>query len=179
VNILIIVANPKEQSLSFSIAKHYKEIAKNRGDNVEIIDLYRQKHQQPFFTNEALPTPQKEYFQSKISWADELVFVFPYWWGSMPAILKNFIDWNFSSEFAFEYVNSRPKGLLTGKSVKIFTTTGAPYFWYYLTGAHRRLRGMFKAQIVEFCGMKLEACHIFGGVDTSLKDIDKIVEKIR
>jgi len=78
----------------------------------------------------------------------------------------------------FEYVNSRPKGLLKNKTVKIFTTTGAPYFIYMLTGAHRRLKNMLKEQIVEFCGMKLEKFNIFGEVDKNSKNTEKILDKI-
>ena len=97
----------------------------------------------------------------------------------MPAILKNFIDWNLSMGFAAEFVDGRPKGLLTNKIVKIFTTTGTPYFLYMLTGANARLRNMFKKQIIEFCGMKLEEFNVFGGIDTKLKDINKILDKIK
>ncbi len=181
-NILIIVANPKKDSFSFAMANKYKKLSLKQNHQIEMIDLYREEHQQPFFTygnaNELQTTKEMKYFQEKISKADELVFVFPYWWGSMPAILKNFIDWNFSRGFAFEYIDSRPKGLLQNKSVKIFTTSGAPYFIYMLTGANRRLKSMFKEQIVEFCGMKLESFNIFGGVDTNSKNTEKILEKI-
>ena len=182
-NILIIVAHPKEDSFSFAMANTYKESAVNRGDKVELIDLYRSEYQQGFFTyddaNDVSENEAMKYYQSKISDADEIVFVFPYWWGSFPAILKNFFDWNLSKGFAFEYVNSRPIGLLQGKSVKVFTTTGAPKFIYTLTGANRRLKNMIKEQIVAFCGIKLESCYIFGGVDTSAKNTDKILESIR
>lgn len=182
-NILIIIANPKEESLSFSIAKRYKELAEEKGHKVEMLDLYRDENQQAFFTyenaNEPQSTKEMQYYQAKITNADEMVFVFPYWWGSMPAILKNFFDWNFSMGFAAEYVNSRPKGMLNDKTVKIFTTTGAPYFIYMLSGANRRLKNMFKEQIVEFCGMKLTECNIFGGVDTSEANALKILGKIR
>ena len=182
-NILMIVANPKEDSFSFAMANKYKELATAKGYNVELIDLYRSKYQQEFFTyesaNELKNTPEKEYFQKKITEADELVFIFPYWWGSMPAILKNFLDWNFSRGFAFEYVNSRPKGLLTNKSVTIFTTTGAPSFFYKITGANSRLKKMFQKQIIEFCGMKLKSCNIYGGVDKSSTKTADILDKIR
>ena len=97
----------------------------------------------------------------------------------MPAILKNFLDWNLSNGFAFTYENGRPKGLLRGKNVKIFTTTGAPKFIYTITGANRRFRLMFKEQIVEFCGMKLEQCNIYGGVDTSGKNVEKILTDVK
>jgi NAD(P)H dehydrogenase (quinone) len=120
-----------------------------------------------------------KYYQDKMTKADEIVFVFPYWWGSFPAILKNFFDWNLSKDFAFKYVNSRPKGLLTDKTVKVFTTTGAPKFIYTITGANRRLKNMMKEQIIQFCGMKMDGFHIYGGVDTSGKNIEKILAEIK
>jgi NAD(P)H dehydrogenase (quinone) len=181
-NILIIVAHPKKESFSFAMADTYKKSAQQHGHTVELLDLYRCDHPQPFVTyddaNHIETTKAVEFFQAKISWANEIVFVFPYWWGSMPAILKNFIDSNLLRGFAFQYVNSRPQGMLQGKSVRILTTTGAPSFIYMLTGANRRLRGMWQKQIVEFCGMKLAGCHIYGGVDTSGKNTEKILEKI-
>jgi len=181
-NILIIVAHPKENSFSFAMANTYKEVCIKKGYSVEVLDLYKDKNQQGFFTYEDASnfeaTPEMIYYQDKILKADELVFVFPYWWGSFPAILKNFIDWNFSKGFAFTYVNSRPKGLLKNKSVKVFTTTGAPKFIYTLTGANRRLKNTIKSQIVEFCDMKLAGFYSFGGVDTNKSNTQKILEKI-
>jgi len=182
-NILIIVANPKLNSFSFAMADTYMKIAQDRGDKVEILDLYRDEHQQGFFTyenaNNLKANEAVTYYQDKITKADEIVFVFPYWWGGFPAIMKNFVDWNFSRGFAFKYVNSRPVGLLTNKSVRIFTTTGAPKFVYTLTGANRRLKYTIKEQIVDFCDMKLNGCHIFGGVDTSAKKTEQILESIK
>lgn len=183
-NILIIVANPKEKSLSFAIANRYKELSIKKGETVEILDLYKNEYQQPFFTYDDDPyaievTKEMKYYQSKISKADEIILVFPYWWGCMPAILKNFFDWNLSMGFAAEFVNGRPKGLLINKKVKIFTTTGTPYFLYMLTGTNARLKNMFKKQIIEFCGMKLQEFNVFGGIDTKIKDINKILDKIK
>jgi putative NADPH-quinone reductase len=182
-NILIIVAHPRENSFSFAMANTYKENVEAKGNSVEMLDLYRDSHQQPFFTfndaNMLSTDTSMHYYQEKMTWADEIVFVFPYWWGSFPAILKNFFDWNLAKDFAFHYVNSRPVGLLKGKSVKIFTTTGAPKFIYTITGANRRLKNMIKEQIVSFCGMKLDGCYIYGGIDTSAKNTDKILNTIK
>lgn len=183
-NVLIIVANPKQESLSFAIAQSYGEVARRRGDAVEFVDLYRDEHRQPFFTYEddpyeREPTPAMRHYQKMIAAADEIVFVFPYWWGSMPAILKNFFDWNFSMGFAAVFEKGRPVGLLTDKRVKVFTTTGTPKFWYGLTGANRRLKGMLKQQIFGFCGMKVDAVNIYGGIDTNAKNIDRILKSIR
>jgi len=181
--ILIIVANPKKDSFSFAMANRYKKLALKQNHKVEIIDLYREEHQQGFFAYESANgvkiTKEMAYFHEKIGQAQELVFIFPYWWGSMPAIMKNFIDWNFSRGFAFEYVNSRPKGLLTDKKVRIYTTTGAPTFFYKITGARSRLKKMLEKQIINFCGMKMSSFQMFGGVDTSSKNTAKILQKIK
>ncbi len=180
---LIIVAHPKKESFSFAMAETYKITSEEKGNTVEILDLYRESHQQFFFTYEninALQTDEAmKYYQDKITQANELVFVFPCWWGSFPAILKNFFDWNLSKDFAFKYVNSKPKGLLSGKTVKIFTTTGAPESIHTLSSANKRLKYMVKEQIVDFCAMKLDGFHIFGGVDTSAKNTDEILESIK
>jgi NAD(P)H dehydrogenase (quinone) len=181
---LIIVAHPKKSSLSFAIAEKYKKIVEQKGYKAQILDLYTDENQQPFFTYENDPYDQKRtkemlYYQNMISNADELVFIFPYWWGTFPAILKNFFDWNFSMGFAAKFENGRPKGLLTNKIVKVFTTTGTPKWLYCLTGANRRLKNMFKEQIISFCGMKLEEFNIFGGIDTNSKNTKKILEKIK
>ncbi len=181
--VLIIVAHPKKESLTMSMASQFIEESKKIGNRVEMIDLYRCEYQQPFFTfekaNHVEVTKEMAFFHDKIKTADEIAFFFPYWWGSMPAILKNFLDWNLSNGFAFTYENGRPKGLLSGKNVKIFTTTGTPKFIYTITGANRRFRLMFKEQIVEFCGMKLEQCNIYGGVDTSGNNVEKILADVK
>jgi NAD(P)H dehydrogenase (quinone) len=128
--ILLIVAHPKPESLSFAIAKKYSELSTQQGHHVTLLDLYRSEPLQPFFTFDDASTRETteamRYYQAQIQAADELVFIFPYWWGSTPAILKNYLDWNLSRGFAFAYENGRPKGLLTGKTVKLYTTTGAP-----------------------------------------------------
>ena len=183
-NTLIIVANPKKESLSFAIAKRYKELSLKNNDKVEVLDLYSDDNQQPFFSYNDDPykieiTKEMKYYQDKISKADSIVLVFPYWWGSMPAILKNFFDWNLSMGFAAKFVDGRPIGLLTNKNVKIYTTTGTPSILYMLTGANRRLKNMLKKQIIEFCGMKLDEFNVFGGIDTNLKDVNKLLKKIK
>jgi putative NADPH-quinone reductase len=183
-NVLIIVANPKEDSLSFAIANKYKELNEKANNNVELLDLYRDENRQNFFTYTDDPyaikeTNEMKYYQKMITDADEIAIVFPYWWGSMPAILKNFFDWNLSSGYAFTYKDGKIQGLLKDKDVKVFVTTGAPKFYYILTGANRRLKNMFKEQIINFCGMNLKEFNIFGGIDSGFKGADKIFEKIK
>jgi NAD(P)H dehydrogenase (quinone) len=181
--ILVVLAHPSEQSLNASIAKVIKEEYERKGHEVHLLDLYHDKHRQDFLTFDnpyAIDRGESvQHYQGLVTWADHMVFVFPYWWGSEPAILHNWIDSNFLSDFAFHYVDKRPKGLLQGKTVSIFTTSGTPGFIYCLTGGYRWLKRRWKKGIVEFCGMKLEGFHTFGWIDTSKGKAEKVLEKVK
>ena len=70
--------------------------------------------------------------QASITWAQHLVWVYPIWWGGLPALLKGFLDRIFLPGFAFKY---RPNSalwdrLLTGRSAELLVTMDSPP-WYY------------------------------------------------
>ncbi|MEX2592309.1 MAG: NAD(P)H-dependent oxidoreductase [Anditalea sp.] len=92
--------------------------------------------------------------QELILWADHLVFVYPTWWGTMPALLKGFLDRVFSPGFAFEEVeeNQTWEKLLKGRSAQLITTMDTPlwvYRWIYKTPGHN---AMGQATL-QFCGI--------------------------
>jgi putative NADPH-quinone reductase len=70
-------------------------------------------------------------------------------------------------------------GLLKGKSVKVISTSGAPTFFYCINGIRRANKKIWKQTIIEFCGMKFEGYHLFGGVDTSGKNVEKIFTSVK
>lgn len=87
-------------------------------------------------------------------WAEHWVFLFPLWHGTMPALLKGFLEHIFRPGFAMEYAkDSFPKRLLTGRSARIVVTMGMPvllYRWYF--GAYG-LRS-FERSMLSFAGIK-------------------------
>jgi NAD(P)H dehydrogenase (quinone) len=100
---LIITAAPNKSSFTHKIALKLKE----KYINSEIINLYDNKYKLDFleFENKRA-MPEKEtikLIQEKIKSFEEIIFVFPVWWGGMPAIMKNMFDSVFISGFAFEY----------------------------------------------------------------------------
>ncbi|MGH8640328.1 MAG: NAD(P)H-dependent oxidoreductase [Burkholderiales bacterium] len=77
--------------------------------------------------------------QDAIRWANHLVILYPLWLGSMPALLKGFLEQVMRPGFAFSKVEAgKPwKRLLKGRSARIVVTMGMPalaYRWYF--GAH-------------------------------------------
>src|SRR5690606_40356054 len=63
--------------------------------------------------------------QEAILWADHIIFVYPTWWWSMPAILKGYFDRVFVPGFAFSVSEKGIEGLLKGKKAWIIQTTGS------------------------------------------------------
>ena len=181
-NILIITAHPTSRNVTKGMAEIYKTEKEVQGHTVKLVDLYKDK-QLPYLTFEDAyardDTPEKLYYQEQIKWAEEIVIIYPFWWGSMPAILKNWLDSVLTSGFSFQYgSNGRPEGLLQGRSVRIITTCGAPKFLYVLNGINRANVNIWKKSIVTFCGMNFDGFHLFGGVDTHGKNVAKIFESV-
>ncbi len=103
-NILIINGHPDSESYNFALAQAYKTGAVSGGAVVEEIIL-RDLQFNPIlnygYRKRTTQEPDLEAAWKKIVWADHLVFVYPVWWGSTPALLKGFIDRVFLPGFAF------------------------------------------------------------------------------
>ena len=182
-NILIITAHPTSKNLTKGMADIYKNEKEAQGSTVKLVDLYKDK-QLPYLTfenaNDVGKLDEVLYYQEQIKWAEEIVVIYPFWWGSMPAILKNWLDQVLTSGFSFTYGdNGRPMGLLQGRSVRVMTTCGAPKFLYMLNGIKRANDNIWKKSIIKFCGMEYDGFHLFGGVDTSGKNTKNIFAAVK
>lgn len=176
---LIVTANPSVKAFTHKIAEKLEEVSKAAGQETEILDLYRTELRQDFLAFEdskemGRDETTKE-IQKKIRWADEIVFVFPIWWGDAPAIMKNFIDCNFGAGFAFQYVNGKPVGLLKGKAARVIATSGAPSFFYKVL-LHIQL--LWSLNRIGFCGIEQKSFTVFGGMDSSDSDKSRYLETV-
>lgn len=155
--ILIINGHPDPQSYCKALSESYAEGVRKSDGTVEMIDLseiefnpnlrygYRQR-------TELEPDLLKA--QELIRWADHLVFVYPTWWGTMPAVLKGFIDRIFLPGFAMRYRDNSPlwDKLLKGKSAHLIVTSDTPRLYntlVYRQAGHR----IMKSNILQFSGV--------------------------
>jgi len=97
--------------------------------------------------------------------ADHIVFVFPLWLGTMPALLKGFLEQVMRPDLAFaDGDGGFPKKLLTGKSARLVVTMGMRAFFYrWYFGAHA-LKGM-ERNILNFVGIKPVRETLLGNVE--------------
>ena len=76
------------------------------------------------FTGGVMP-PDVVREQQRVEWTDAIVFVFPIWWWSIPAILKGWFDRVFSFGWAWIDPNDQSKSPLRPRQVMALATAGA------------------------------------------------------
>lgn len=104
--------------------------------------------------------------QDCIEWADHLVIIYPLWHGTMPALLKAFLEQVLRPGFAFDYDESRrfPKKRLRGKSARVIVTMGMPAFayrWFFFAHGVKAL----ERNILGFCGIGPIKVSLIGWVE--------------
>jgi len=156
--ILVILGQPQRQSFGAALAQAYAEGARASGAEVRELFLGDLKFDPAGAMNHSSPPALETDLvmaQEAIKWAEHLVFVYPIWWGTIPALLKGFIERVFLPGFAVNFRDNSPlwDKLLTGRSAHLIVTLNTPswvYRWVYGRPGHNTM----KKTILEFCGIK-------------------------
>ena len=170
-NILIINGHPDKESFCFALAESYKMGAYKTNTNVKLIHLIDLKFN-PILTYGYRKISELEpdlvQMQQDILCADHLVFVYPNWWSTVPALLKGLIDRIFVPGFAFKYKENSPfwDKLLKGKTARLIVTMDTPKWYYWLINKNSGHNAM-KIGILEFCGIKPVKITVFSGIKSS------------
>jgi len=169
--ILVILGHPANESFCSALADSYVEGAKAAGNEVQLLSLSNLSFDPVLHNGYATIQelePDLVAAQAAITWAQHIVFVYPIWWGAMPALLKGFIDRLFLPGFAFKYRKGSPfwDRLLSGRSAHLLVTMDTPpwYFrWVYRMPGHNQM----KRTILEFSGIKPVTVSSFGPIKYS------------
>lgn len=154
----IILAYPNKNSLTYAAYESVKKGLLESGNEIKTLDLYEENFNPVLFFDKNNKRrdmqflPETKAYRDAILWADRLVFVFPIWWSSMPAILKGFIDKVFATGFAYEFKGIMPVGLLKGKTAWVINTHDTPSLFASLF--QQDYGKVFKKQILGMCGIK-------------------------
>jgi NAD(P)H dehydrogenase (quinone) len=156
--ILLILGHPDPASYCAALAQSYAAAATAAGHELRRLDLHTLDfdpvlHAGYHGTQPLEPDLQRA--QDDIRWAEHLVWVYPVWWGGLPALLKGFLDRVLQPGFGFRYRrhSSLWDRLLSGRSARLITTLDTPgwYFrWVWGAPAHRQMRHT----VLGFCGIR-------------------------
>lgn len=169
--VLVINGHPDSESFCAALAAAYATGARSAGAEVvslRIADLSFNPSLEHGYRKRTELEPCLLDAWEEIKRADHLVWVFPTWWGGLPALLKGFIDRVFLPGFAFKYHGDDllPEQLLKGKSARLITTMDAPGWYYRLVyrslGTHQ-----LKRAILNFCGVAPVRTTLFASVKDS------------
>lgn len=182
--ILLILGHPRTDSLCGALADAYADAAQASGAVLRRLTLAGMRFDPVLhvgYRGEQPLEPDLLAAREAIHWAEHLVFVYPTWWGGLPALLKGFVDRVFLPGFAFRYRKDSPwwDRLLAGRSARLLVTMDTPpwyYRWIYRMPGHHQMR----RTILEFCGIKPVRISSFGSVKgSSAAQRDKWIEAAR
>lgn len=183
--VLIISANPAEKSYNLGITDAIQSALQLSNVEVVVRDLYRidfdpiltQTELKASYQNQIDPTIAKE--QKYLNDADICIWVYPLWWGSMPAIMRGYIDRVFSYGFAYTNKDGESVGLLGGKRNFIIHTIGNTLDKYELNGMTAAVETITNEGIFKFCGSSVEKFfHIFSVYDLTDAKRNQIIDDI-
>lgn len=157
-NVLIVLAHPESKSFTGAMYQSAIETLTNAGHKVKVSDLYRMNFD-PVSDRRNFTTVKDSSFlkvqleevyalehdgfvkelsteQEKVEWCDLMIWQFPLWWFTTPAILKGWQDRVFSMDRFYKGGSLYENGLMKGKKALLSATTGTEFEAYRYGGFH-------------------------------------------
>ena len=155
--ILIINGHPEKESYSYALSQSYAEGAKTAGAEISYIhiaDLEFNPNLAHGYQKRTDLEPDLLQAIEKLKNADHIVWAFPMWWYSCPAIMKGFIDRVFLPGITFQPVEGKPlpDKLLKGKSARLIITADSPS-WFNTLFMGKPAINQLKRGTLQFCGV--------------------------
>ncbi|WP_057937467.1 NAD(P)H-dependent oxidoreductase [Algoriphagus resistens] len=183
---LLINGHPDKESFNYALSEAYKKGALKSGAEIKEInirDLNFNPNLQFGYRKRTELEPDLLEAQDKLKWADHLVWIYPVWWGSVPAMMKGFLDRVMLPGFAF---NKRENSLwwdkcFTGKTARIICTLDQPE-WYYRLVYRSPSHHAMKKVTLNYIGVKKVRITAIGPIRLSKEEFRakwlKKVEKL-
>lgn len=154
--IIIINAYPYEEPFSWELQKRYKTGALAAGHSVAEIflkDLRFDLNLSMGYRKLPELEPDLKMAQEEITKANHLVFIYPVWWGTYPALMKGFIDRVFLPGFAFKFLPGQEhEKYLQGKSARLLVNLDSS-LWVHKYNMSSPGETALKTATLEFCGV--------------------------
>jgi len=196
-NILLIYAHPAPESFDCALKDKAVEILSADGHIVQVSDLYAMRFKaaadiadfnEPInpavcnFQVEQINAVQYGSFapdivqeQQKVLWANLLIFQFPLWWYSVPAITKGWLDRVLTYGFAY----GQGRDLRGRSALLVVTTGGAPRpFTAEKRMVINNMLDHIQRGILYFCGLDiLPPYAVYGAANMTPEQREHVLEQ--
>lgn len=169
-NVLTIIAHPVPTSFNHAIKREVAAGLIDAGHTVQIADLYAEGFQPAMieadfaqFAGEPLP-PAVQAEQARVEWSDAMIFIFPLWWWSLPAMMKGWIDRVMSYGFAWKDPSDPDSGGMRHRKIIVMITAGDDAEGLAKRGYDTALHTQLNVGTWNYCGFKDVTTRIFYGV---------------
>ncbi|CAN5380388.1 NAD(P)H-dependent oxidoreductase [soil metagenome] len=132
---VVILCHPESESFNASIAKAYCAAVEQSGQQAILRDLYRMDFDPVLKANEqpTSPTfsvsPHVAHELDLIADAAFVVFIYPVWFGTAPAMLKGYIERVLGSGISYRAMHEQSTTALSGTHLLSLTTSGNSRTW--------------------------------------------------
>ena len=147
---VVILCHPELDSFNAAVAAKYCAVVEECGQVAVLRDLYRMNFDPVLRANEQPGSPtftESPHIANElaiIADAAVLVFVYPIWFGTPPAMLKGYVDRVLGSDFTFRAVRARDAtSRLEGTHLLSLTSSGTSLVWLEEQGQWQSLIQVF------------------------------------
>ena len=166
--IVIIVGHSRKDTYCEALGQSYERGARAAGHEATLYVTSRMAFDPVLhegFEREQALEPDLQRAHDSMMKADHLVLIFPLWLGTLPAIMKGFLERVLQPRLVEPARQGKFVKLLKGKSARVIVTMGMPrlvYRWWF--GAHALK--MLERNILGFMGVKPVRSSIYGSIES-------------
>ena len=172
--ITIIQGHPdsSRRHLCHALADAYADAAAQAGHSVSRFEIagieFPLLRTQEEFNSGAPPASLRPAVDAVVA-ADHVVLIFPLWLGTMPALVKAFLEQVMRPGVAFSYEKYGAKKLLAGRSAHIVVTMGMPAWLYQTFFCSHGIRGL-RRNVLKFVGFSPVRTTMFGMIENASEE---------
>lgn len=159
--VLVVYCHPNPKSFTHAVLEAVLAGLRKADAEVRVIDLHAERfdpvlvvdeeHRRRDLDQVEATRPHREL----VAWCEQMIFVYPVWWGGFPAMLKGWIDRVFVSGLTYTF-RDRPRtavlptGLMRGKDACFFYTLDTPALLSFLDPGWLAIY----ASVFKYCGFR-------------------------
>ncbi|MCP5419931.1 MAG: NAD(P)H-dependent oxidoreductase [Gammaproteobacteria bacterium] len=187
-NVLIVYWHPEPKSFNYALFNKAVETFSDAGHQVKTSDLFKMGFDPASTRKNFNSVKDPDYFKpqieemyateangfskeieteiEKLEWCDLMIWQFPLWWFSLPAVMKGWVDRVFAMGRIYGGGKIYDTGVFRGKKALLSLTTGGPKEAYLKDGFNGDIYGILKPihrGMLWFVGFDVLEPHVVNG----------------